>query len=135
MRVFTLSNGDTRCDKLKPQQLENTLQANPDFPTDSQWREYLHHPEHCESGATWLRDNLPTNDGKVQGGYRGRNMLVLYIEHSIAAGILTIVVGISATSSSLVWATLKNDTSGGFAIGAFIVGLAGFMPWIMYWTR
>src|SRR5947199_2782106 len=121
MRVFTdPTNGHTCCDKLSPYPLEDSSENT--GPTDSQWRTFFFHPEKCLPGETWLRNHLPKYD-RVVGGYRGLNILVLYFEHRLAVGVLVTITCVFATCIALYWAVMKNDTSGGFGIGAYIIGL------------
>ena len=122
MRVFTdPTNGHTCCDKLSPYPLEDSSENT--GPTDSQWRTFFHHPEKCEPGQTWLRNHLPKYETRVVGGYRGLDILVLYFEHSLAVGVLVTIACACITCFALCWAVRNSDISGGFAIGAYIIGL------------
>jgi hypothetical protein len=76
--------------------------------------------------STYLRDHLPKHDRRVDGGYRGEDVTVLYFEHAFAVGVLLqiMALGIIATGISLCWAVMKKDVSGGFGIGAFVIAVA-----------
>lgn len=133
MRVFNDNVRDyTQCDRLTFRRaedpFENEIVTNAQYiPTNSQWRNHFEYPELCKDKETWLRDSVPMNDLPVTGGYRGRNIRVLYFEHSLAAGVLVILIVASASSFSLFWAIGKDDVSGGFGVGAYVLAVFAFL--------
>jgi hypothetical protein len=138
--------GYTQCEKLHPHPLESYIQCEQLHslsirattetctpPTNLQWMTYFNHPERCKAMDTYLRDHLPKHDRRVEGGYRGQNITVLYFEHALAVGVMVIMMGIIIISSiiSLCWAVMKNDVSGGFGIGAFLIAVATLVAAIL----
>ena len=127
MRVFNDQVRDyTQCDRLEDT-FENEVANSRYVPTNSQWRNHFEHPELCKERETWLRDSVPMNDLPVVGGYRGRNVRVLYFEHSLAAGVLLPLIVVFATCFSLCWAIKMDDISGGFGVGAYVLAFFAFV--------
>src|SRR5437762_13341553 len=108
MRVFNdRVRNYTQCDRLQSRSLEDSYENS--CPTNSQWRNHSDHPELCEERETWLRSHLPMNDLPLLGGYRGRNVIVLYFEPGLAVGVLLTVTTAVTICFSVGWAVKRDD--------------------------
>jgi hypothetical protein len=128
VRAFTdPHNGDTLYDKLPSDPLEYSGEDT--GPTDAQWRTFFYHPEKCDVGETYFRQHLPKDQSKVVGGYRGRDVNVLYFDHSLPVGFLVTIIAAFAALLALFWSIAKHNISGGFSMGAFIIALISLMAY------
>jgi hypothetical protein len=107
---------------------DNPLDSMNEQPTyllpDKQLRIYFDDPGKCPKGETKIREKLPLKHMPVKVDY-GENISieVVYIEHTIAVGLIFTVIAVLSIIFALWWTIQRNDISGGFGAPACVFAL------------
>src|SRR5579859_2662973 len=104
--------------------LDSMYEHTSDLIPDKQLRIYFDNPRKCINGETKFREKLPLKQQPVKVDY-GENLSidVIYIEHTLAAGLMFTLIAISLIIFALCWTMEKGDISGGFSVLAGLVAL------------
>lgn len=124
VQAFSDGSGGIWCQTFHDNPLDSMNEQTTYLIPDKQLRIYFDDPRKCAKGETKIREKLPLKHEPIKVDY-GENVSieVIYIDHTLAVGLIFTVIAVSSTIFALWWTIQRNDISGGFGASACVFAL------------